>query len=398
MQERGLSDSLLKGILDGAYAFCGPEIVQFDITNKCNNNCICCWNNSPLLGSINPEREKEMHDELPYSLIIKTIRELREMGTKTLFFAGGGEPFKHPHIMEILRFAKDCDMRIFINTNFALIDKDRARELVNLKIEHIHVSLLSGTAATYALVHPNKTEDTFYRIKEMLHYIAQLKREKEQHLYNPLPHITLYQVVFNKNYKEIDKIVDLAFEVKADSIEFAPIDVIPEKTDVLLLNKEQIRYVAKETDFQLRRIEKYNVNEPVKIQVEPIYNFLKRINSPGALESKYESETVTRQPCYVGWAFLRILANGNVNPCLKAHRISVGNIYELAIKDIWNNPQQKLFREKSFLLDGTDPYFRLIGNNPYMQFGCLNSCDNIQINFDMHNRYGQVLKENGRIK
>jgi MoaA/NifB/PqqE/SkfB family radical SAM enzyme len=391
MNELPADDFILKGILDGAKAFIGPEIVQFDITNRCNNNCLCCWNNSPLLGEPSVERKKEKEYELPFDLIKKTIGELREMGTRILFLAGGGEPFMHPQIMEILRYAKQSNMRIFINTNFTLLDKERAKEIVDLKIDHIHVSLLAGTAKTYCLVHPNKTEETFYKMTEVLQYIAQLKKEKNQHLYNPLPHINLYYVIFNKNYEDINRIVDLAIAIKADSIEFTPIDVIPNKTDVLLLNKEQIARVTKDVNYQLRRLDRYNEHEPVKTLIEQSDSFLKRIQSPAALKGKYESKTITKQPCYVGWAFVRILANGNVNPCLKAHRISVGNIYQDSFKDIWNSQEQQLFRTKSFKLDIGDPYFRMIGNDPDIQFGCLNSCDNIQINIDMHKKYGHMF-------
>ena len=121
MSDFQMEDLLLKGILDGSYAFTGPEIVQFDITNRCNNNCICCWNNSPLLGELTEEKRKEKECELPFDLVKKTIGELREMGTKTLFFAGGGEPFIHPQIMEILECAKDNGMRVCINTNFTFL-------------------------------------------------------------------------------------------------------------------------------------------------------------------------------------------------------------------------------------------------------------------------------------
>lgn len=391
-------DLVLKGIVDGSQAFVGPEIVQFDITNRCNNNCLCCWNNSSLLGEPSEERKKEKEYELPFDLIKKTIGELREMGTKTLFLAGGGEPFMHPQIMKILRYAKESDMRVFINTNFTLIDKKRAEEIVDLKIDHIHVSLLAGTAKSYALTHPNKTGKAFLKIKELLYYIAQLKNKKNQHLYDPLPHINLYYVIFNSNYRDIDRMIDLTMEVKADTVEFTPIDVIPQKTDVLLLNKEQIARVCEDINGQLKRIERYNEHEPVKIHIEQVENFLKRINSPAALKGKYESGTITKQPCYVGWAFVRILADGNINPCLKAHRISIGNIYKNSFRDIWNSQKQQLFRTKSFKLDINDPYFRMIGNNPDIQFGCLNSCDNIQINIDIHKKYADMLEKYGRVK
>lgn len=393
-----VEDLVLKGILNGSCAFAGPEIVQFDITNRCNNNCLCCWNNSPLLGKLSEEEKEERGCELPFDLIKGTIGEIREMGTKTLFLAGGGEPFMHPKIMEILRCAKENNMRIFINTNFTLIDKEKAKELVELKIDLIHVSLLAGTAKTYGLIHPNKTEELFGKIKEVLQFIAHFKKEKNQHLYNPLPHFNLYYVIFNANYHEINKMIDLAVDVKADSVEFTPIDVIPHKTDSLLLNRKQIISISKEIKFQLRRLEKYNEKEPVKTIIEQAESFLKRINSLLASEGKYETETVSRQPCFVGWAFARINANGDVNPCLKASRLSVGNIYKKSFKEIWNSPEEQLFRNKSFSLDFNDPYFQKIGNDPNYQFGCLKSCDNIQINIDLNNKYAGMLKKYGRIK
>jgi len=273
-----------------------------------------------------------------------------------------------------------------------------AKEIVNLKIDLIHVSLLAGGTKTYALIHPNKTEETFYKIKEVLEYITYLKKEKNQHLYNPLPHINLYNVIFNKNYKDINNMVELALEVKADTIEFTPVDIIPGKTDILLFNKEQVDSVNADVNIQLKRLKKYNENEPVKTNIEQCDSFLKRINTPGALKGKYESETITKQPCYVGWMFARIKANGEVNPCLKANRISIGNIYEKPFKEIWDGAEEQLFRKKSFNLDFHDSYFGRIGDDPNCSFGCLKSCDNIQINIEMHKKYVDILRDYGRIK
>ena len=391
-----INDLVLKGILDGSRAFKGPQIVQFDITNRCNNNCLCCWNNSPLLGELSEEKKKEKEYELPFDLIRRTINELKEMGTKTLFFAGGGEPFIHPNVMEILACAKENGMRVVINTNFTLLDEDRIKKTVELKIDHIHVSLLAGSNKSYVLVHPNKTEDTFFRIKELLKYLAKLKEEKNQPIH---PHINMYYVIFNTNYLDIKIMVDLAMEVKANSLEFTPMDAIPGKTDVLLLNSKQRRRVLREVVIQNQRIEEFNKQHGGLVTfIEQYDSFIKRLSSERADKGEYETGIVPNQPCYVGWAFARILANGNVNPCLKAHRISIGNLYKQSFIDIWNSQEQQLFRKKSFKLDGNDSYFKMIGNNPNSQFGCLNSCDNIQINIDIHNKYGDILKKYGRIR
>jgi MoaA/NifB/PqqE/SkfB family radical SAM enzyme len=393
MPDQESEDLLLNDLKRGFRASRGPEIVQFDITNRCNNNCLCCWNRSPLLGHPDADKINENNQQLPFEVIKRTLGELKEMGTRTIFLAGGGEPFAHPDIMGILRCLKENNMRVFINTNFTLINEEMAEEIVRLKIDHIHVSLLAGTADTYVKIHPNKTPETFRRIEEILKYIGRLKEKADQHLYNPLPHINLYYVIFNKNYREIDKMVDLAIATKSDSVEFTPFDVVAGKTDSLLLNRPESLRVVELVKQQFLRLEKFNIDEPVKIYIAQKDSFIKRMKSPESLLGRYESGIVVDQPCYVGWVFARIKADGNVNPCLKAHRISVGNIYEQSFRDIWNGPQEQLFREKAIAHDPTDPYFNLIGNDSNLQFGCIKSCDNIQINHEMHNKYGSVFKK-----
>jgi MoaA/NifB/PqqE/SkfB family radical SAM enzyme len=389
-------DLLLKGIIHGRRAWIGPEIVQFDVTNRCNNNCLCCWNNSPLLGEPSEERKKENSRELPAAVVKKTIRELKKMGTKTLFFAGGGEPFIHPEFMKILECAKECGMRVCINTNFTLLDEDKIKKIVELKVDHIHVSLLAGSEKSYCLVHPNKTEETFFMIKDLLMYLARLKEEKNQLIQ---PHVNMYYVIGNINYLDIKIMVDVAMVVRANSLEFTPMDVIPGKTDRLLLNDSQRTEVLRAVKIQNERIEQFNREHGGKVTfIEQYDAFVKRLSAVKATQGEYETDIVPERPCYAGWAFLRILADGNVTPCLKAHKISIGNIYKQSIRDIWNSRQQRLFREKSFRLDKNDPYLGIIGNNPDSKCGCLNSCDNIQINVEMHNKYGEILRKYGRIK
>ncbi|MFA5069386.1 MAG: radical SAM protein [Candidatus Omnitrophota bacterium] len=391
-------DLLLKGILDGSRAFTGPETVQFDVTNRCNNNCLCCWNRSPLLGALSVEKTKEIGCELPFDVVKRVIEELKDMGTRTLFFAGGGEPFMHPDIMGILECAKYHGMKVCVNTNFTLLDEKRVKKIVELKVDHIHVSLLAGRPESYARMHPNKTEDTFYKLKELLLYAAYVKKKYGQHMTPPAPHINLYYVITNINFMDIKEMAELAQAVEADSVEFTPVDIIPGKTDMLLLDKGQIEAVSRDVRTQLVRLETYSSKEGhIRIFIEQCENFLKRIASPHAAEGKYEHATVPMQPCYTGWAFARINASGEVNPCLKASRICVGNIYQSPFCRIWNGETERAFREKSFYLDFKDTYFCQIGNDPGCVSGCLNSCDNIQINLDIHNKYKDILKKHGRI-
>ncbi len=75
---------MVAGILDGSDAFTGPLSVQIDLTNKCNNNCIGCWCNSPLLGNkaMDPETKRK---KLPFELVKKLIDELDKMCVREIF-------------------------------------------------------------------------------------------------------------------------------------------------------------------------------------------------------------------------------------------------------------------------------------------------------------------------
>jgi MoaA/NifB/PqqE/SkfB family radical SAM enzyme len=247
-------------------------------------------------------------------------------------------------------------------------------------------------------VHPNKTPETFHQIREILECLMRERREKGQEAPTPFPHIDLYYVVFNRNYRDIANMAGFAMDIRANSLEFMPVDVIPGKTDCLLLDETQKKEVLEEVRKQKARLDEFNRREGGTVTfIEQYDSFISRMSAESAVRGAYEAHTVTAQPCYVGWAFARILASGEVNPCLKAHRISVGNIHAESFGKIWNSAKQREFRRKSFALDATDDYFRQIGNDDTSQCGCLNSCDNIQINFEMHAKFSQELRTRGRI-
>ncbi|GAG80537.1 unnamed protein product, partial [marine sediment metagenome] len=148
-----------------------------------------------------------------------------------IYVSGGGEPFIHPDIMEILKFTKSKGLVCYVNTNFTLLNKKRIDELIKIGVEHLTVSTWAGTAHTYDITHPNKNEETFRQIVENLRYLNRSKRET--------PYIKLYNVLFTMNYQEVEEMIELARYTDSESAEFTLIDTMPGKTDKLALNTEQ---------------------------------------------------------------------------------------------------------------------------------------------------------------
>ena len=363
---------IVAGILNGSEAFTGPLSVQIDLTNKCNNNCIGCWCNSPLLGNKAMDSETKKK-ELPLELVKKLIDELDEMSVREVYLTGGGEPFMHPKIMEIIDYIKSKGIGCDMSTNFTLINKERAEKLVDLGVDHMNISMWAGTPKTYIKTHPNKTDEDFYKIRKMLIYTVNLKNKKGK----KKPVINIYNVISNLNYNEIKEMIDFAFLVKADSVDFTMMDPVEERTEILLLNEKQRCKLIKDINKVKDYVDKKNAELGVELKVNALDQFLRRVSNENSKEGKYDSDIVDTIPCYAGWTFARIMANGDIIPCLKAHLFPMGNLYEKSFKEAWYSKKQNLFRSKS-KFKKSDPFFSKIN--------CYKSCDNLGTNLSIHGK------------
>lgn len=370
------------GILDGRI-YSGPWTVQLDLTNECNNDCIACWCNSPLLDDKKmPQEVKEK--TLPFEKVIELIDELAELGVRSVYLTGGGEPFMHPRALDVMRYVKSKGIHLDMSTNFTLVDKEVAEKLLEAKVDHLNLSLWSGDRDVYAVQHPNKSAETFDQMLEVIDYIVKRKKELNQ----TVPGLGIYNVINIHNYKDFNNMVELAYEHKVDDLQFTHVDTMPERTDVLSLSPDQLRELAGDLrDFEGRN-RTLSEAHAHRLNVIGFETFRQRTESSGASEANYDAEILASLPsCYAGWSFARVLANGEVNSCLKSFKIPVGSIYEKSFTEIWCGHLQKEFRRHTKNYDPADPYFENMGNDTTVDGqGCIKCCDNIGLNLSIHHK------------
>jgi MoaA/NifB/PqqE/SkfB family radical SAM enzyme len=91
-------------------------------------------------------------------------------------------------------------------------------------------------------------------------------------------------------------------------------------------------------------------------------------------------ELVHAMPCFAGWTYSRVMADGRVIPCLKAHRIPSGNIHDTSFTEIWEGSRQAEFRDATRVARKEGPLFASIGNDESAACGCERGCDNLEEN------------------
>jgi MoaA/NifB/PqqE/SkfB family radical SAM enzyme len=371
---------IAQGIYDRKI-YAGPWEVQIDITNMCNNDCVGCWCHSPLLGDMAMDADTKKK-KLPFDLVKKIMKELKEMGTRYIYFTGGGDPFMHPKAIEIIEYTKKQGFMTDMSTNFSLVTKEKAERLVLAGMNHMNISLWAGSEKSYADTHPNKTGEDFTKLIEMLKYMHFLKKKHKK--VRPIIHI--YNVISTRNYYDFENMMETAYIAKVDGIDFTPTDIVPGRTDSLMMNREQADWLAERVLNVRSLMEKLEKKYNHKIELRSQDHFLRRIQNIGIETGVYDTTIIGKQPCYAGWTFLRILANGNVNSCLKSVRIPIGNIYEDSIKKIWMNKKQQEFRKHTIDYDVNDKYFQNMGNEHQTGNGCLMLCDNLGLNIAVHKK------------
>ncbi len=371
------------GVMDGRNAFTGPDTLQIDPTNNCNNDCIACWCHSPLLTEMKMPPEVRLQT-IPLQNLNRLVDDVAAMGTREIYLAGGGEPFMHPQIMEFLAHIKKRGLICSVNTNFTLVNQERVQKMVDLGVDHLTVSVWAGTPEVFARTHPNKGEETFNRLRDTL--IALKDAKKKANTCHPL--IKVYHVLSKINYREIEEMVQFTKDVGAESVEFTPMDTMPDKTDYLLLNEDERRWLHEKClELERKRGGAEAPGEPLLFRWD---QFVRRISTSDTVIGEHDRNVIETIPCTVGWSFARVLADGNINFCLKSHRIPIGNIYRQTFREVWNSEKQKHYRSKARTYIKDDPFFTMIGNDPSARVGCYRGCDDLGRNMWISHRMDEM--------
>ena len=182
-----------------------PLYIEIAPFGGCNHRCIFC-----------------ALDYLKYQPnIIRTqklkefLRDIAARGTKSVMFAGEGEPLLHRDIAGLVSYAKKRGLDVAITTNGVLLRQELLNKVLGY-LSWLRISLNAGTAKTYAKVHRSHPQD-FAQVMANLRQAVSLRNKKKYPCV-----IGVQLLLLKQNYREVSRLAKALKQLGADYLIIKP--------------------------------------------------------------------------------------------------------------------------------------------------------------------------------
>ena len=241
-----------------------------------------------------------------------------------------GEAFLHPDLyVDMLRIIKSQGTDVYTMSNGTLLSDSLARQLVELDLNKLVVSIDAATPETYARIRPPG------RFEDVVGGLRSLKVWKAKHG-RTQPRVELAFVGMLANIKEFPDVVRSASDLGVAQVALQAMGEYPdlENESVAAHHKPLGRQIYEEG----RRI---GEELGVRVVLLPEDQFEEDRRERNVLEESGRH----RKQCYDLWNRALIAANGDVLPCC-ASPVAMGNLRESSFARIWRGPAFNALRSQ----------------------------------------------------
>lgn len=308
----------------------GPYKLQFNPTDRCNLECIFCWQRDTSRVSYENEISTKRYIEL--------IKEADELGVKEVQVTGGGEPFCRPETtLRLMEETKKYEMSGSLITNGTLFTDEIIKKIVSIGWDEIIFSLDSPDSKTHDYLR-NK-EGSFYKT------VGAIKKFMG---YKNKPKLCIHIVLCNKNYHQLPELIELSNKLGIKNIFIEPIVTVTETVDVsekLKLNREQLKEFQKISKKAYSLCMNYSIENNLEKFLE--LNLTEKTNKMNEVikESSKTTKNEFNPICFEPFYNMIIRPNGRVGPCCMFD-YSGEYCHHKSLEDIWFGKHFTKVREK----------------------------------------------------
>jgi len=295
-----------------------PRYLEIEMTTICNKRCIICEYNY-----WKPEDQERRH--LTFDEFKQMVDQFPKLSWVNL--TGEGSAFLNPDYMDMLRYLKSKKVPIFLVDHLSDLSKETIKELVEMGIDGIYVSMDGATKKTYETI---KVGCNFDNVLKNLKLFVKYKKE----LKTPIPEICFRYVITTKNYHEMPDFIKLISNLgtrkdwgAGSRIEFTG-----------LLSFKEIEHLNMPTIPE--EVTKKAIEEKKKHDVHVIFGHTEKHKNPSINDCMCWMEPYIMMGGYV-LPCCQVLMS-NKRPSLRKH--AFGNLSKDSMKKIWKSKRYRDFR------------------------------------------------------
>ncbi len=285
-----------------------PIYIEIAPSGGCNQRCIFC--------ALDYLKYKPVF--LKEKPLYKFLSEISKTGTKSVMFAGEGEPLLHPQLKNFVSFAKKRGLDVAITTNGTLFSEGLAKETLPF-LSWVRISLNAATPQTYRAIHRVALED-FHKVLQNIKNTVKIKRKNKY-----TSTIGVQFLLLNQNYKEAEILAKILKQIGVDYLIIKPYSQHP-----LSINR-----LKPELNYQ----KLLDLEEKLKPYSDKKFNLIFRKKTMLKLNATKPYQRCMGLPF---WAYLS--ASGDLYACssfLEDERFIYGNIYQEGFTKIWQGEKRK---------------------------------------------------------
>ncbi len=176
--------------------------IRFEVTTLCNYSC-------PMCPVHSMSRNKEF---MSYNLFVYLLDKISKNTNQynMITFSGMGEPFLDSNLSSKVKYSIDKEFKVLILTNGSKLTVDKFKELEDLGVTSIRVSMHGNTPESYSAAFGGASLKQFDLMKNDLTLICKIKRKTQL--------ILTYVINPGMNDDDINDFIEY-WQDKADKLE-----------------------------------------------------------------------------------------------------------------------------------------------------------------------------------
>lgn len=289
-----------------------PSYLEVEVTTRCNLKCLICehtyWREPSR--DMTFEQFKRIIDQFP--------------GLKWIGLTGIGESFLNKDFMKMVGYVKDKNIFVELFDTFYFIDEKTAKELIEMGVDKMFISLDAATKETYEKI---RVGSNFERVLGNLKRFFEIKQETKAYF----PQIAFHYIVNTLNLKEIPQYIELVHSL-------APREKVTVQLTRMLHQYKEVENLFVEIP-----------GETMRLAEEKAKQFgIKLVWNADVAEAKPPIQKCSE------WTMPFIFVTGHVIPCCAGNeagnrdfqkKTALGNIFEQDFKKIWRGPRYRALRK-----------------------------------------------------